>query len=62
MTPEPSLPEELGKTRKRPLDVPDTDVDGLHAVAQTSNDPAQVTGLDLDGGSDRKKARLVQAS
>ncbi|KAF8609692.1 hypothetical protein BDV93DRAFT_151774 [Ceratobasidium sp. AG-I] len=61
MTPEPAFPKELGKTRKRPLEVPDTDVDGLHAIAQTSNDPVQVTGADSDGGSDRKKARLVQA-
>lgn len=60
MTPEPTFPEELGKTRKRPLDVPDTDVDGLHAIAQTSSDPAHAAGAESESG--RKKARLTPAS
>ncbi|KAL5641334.1 hypothetical protein ACGC1H_001726 [Rhizoctonia solani] len=58
LPPEPLA--ELGKTRKRPFDMPDTDVDASHAAAKPHTDDSTPLSVDSGGGGiERKRARFV---
>ncbi|KAG8763477.1 hypothetical protein FRC11_003166 [Ceratobasidium sp. 423] len=55
----PELLPESGKSRKRPLDMPDTDVDEVHAAAKPHAGDGSLT-VDSGGeGTERKRARLT---
>ncbi|CAE6448160.1 unnamed protein product [Rhizoctonia solani] len=56
----PSGPPDLGKSRKRPFDMPDTDVDASHAAAKPHTDQGSPITVDSGGeGTERKRARFT---
>ncbi|CAE6536828.1 unnamed protein product [Rhizoctonia solani] len=60
MSPGPLL--EPGKSRKRPLDMPDTDVDVVHDAAKPHTDDGPPLRVDSGGeGTERKRARLTSS-
>ncbi|CAE6407687.1 unnamed protein product [Rhizoctonia solani] len=54
----PGAPES-GKSRKRPLDMPDTDVDVVHAPAQPHAEGALLIVNSSSEGTERKRARFT---